>query len=225
VDEVELYRRLYARARGRGIRDDIGVMERAIGERATVLFLDLRDSTKFVTREDPAVVRLTLNQLFAAITEALEPHRVTINQYLGDGFMALSREGDHARNAVASALDVLRALERFNRPRRALGLKVLEARIGISTGPVVLGNIGTHHKVDFTAVGPTTNEAARRQGKARPGLVCVSESTFRAVGEQSEYDDPAGREVELAGVDGPVRVWDVKGRTGSQSAFQDHVAS
>lgn len=137
VDEVELYKRLYLRARGRGIRDDIGAMERATGERATVPFLDLRESTLFVMREDPAVVRLTLNQLFAELTEVLLPHKVVINQYLGDGFMALLRAGNHALNAVAGGLEMLEALGRFNRPRKVLGLRPLEARIGISTGDVV----------------------------------------------------------------------------------------
>ena len=211
VDEVELYRRLYSRARGRGIHDGIGAMERATAERATVLFLDLRESTAFVMGEDPAVVRLTLNQLFAALTEALERHKVVINQYLGDGFMALSREPEHARNAVAGALDALRAMEQFNRPRQVLKLRPLEARIGISTGDVVLGNIGTHQKIDFTAVGPTTNEAARLQGKAAPGHVCISQSTYKLVADRFEFDNPDGREVTLAGV-GNVLVWDVKGR-------------
>ena len=75
----------------------------------------------------------------------------------------------------------------------------------------MLGNIGTHQKVDFTAVGPTTNQAARLQGKAKPGMVCISQSTHKVVEGRFELDDPAGREEELAGV-GKVRVWDVKGR-------------
>jgi len=212
VDEVELYKRVYRRARGRGIRDDIGTLESAVSERATVMFLDLRASTELVMKEDAAVVRLTLNQLFAVLTQALEKHHVVINQYLGDGFMALSREGDHARNAVAGALDVLQSLERFNRPRRVLGLKVLEARIGISSGDVVLGNIGTHQKIDFTAVGPATNQAARLQGRVKDGLVCISEMTHGIVKELFEFADAGGRKVEnVAGV-GDMMVWDVTGR-------------
>jgi class 3 adenylate cyclase len=211
VDEVELYQRLYRRARGRGIREEAGPLGDGTGEKATVLFLDLRNYSGYALKEDAAVVLRTLNQIYAELAAVLERHEVIVNQYLGDGFMALVRERDHARRAVAGGLELLRVLEQFNRPRRVLGLPVLQARIGVSTGQVVLGNIGTHRKMDFTAVGPTTNQAARLQAEAREDAVCVSEGTRDGLGDEFAFHDPAGRVVKLKGM-GEARVWDVVGR-------------
>src|SRR4051812_4468257 len=100
--------------------------------------------------------------------------------------MALVRGEGHARRAVAGGLDLLAALEAFNRPRRLLDLPELQARIGVSTGEVVFGNIGTYRKIDFTAVGPTTNRAARLQGEAIPGAVCASQETYERI--KDEFD-------------------------------------
>jgi class 3 adenylate cyclase len=211
VDEAELCRRAYRRARGRGIAEDTTSLRHGSGEKATVLFLDLRNFSGWSLTEDPRTVMMTLNQIFADLAAALERHDIVVNQYLGDGFMALVREGGHARRAVAGALDLLAALERFNRPRRVLGLPPLEARVGVSTGDVFFGNVGTHRKVDFTAFGPTTNLAARLLGEAQPGSVCVSEETYKRVRDEVEVREPAGREAELKNV-GRHRFWDVVGR-------------
>ena len=121
------------------------------------------------------------------------------------------RDKDHARRAVAGTLEMHSVVAAFNRPRRLLGTALLlEARIGVATGDVVFGNIGTYRKLDFTAVGPTTNLAARLQAEARPGMVCISEETYRRVQEDFVFEAPGGRQVTLKGI-GEVRVWDVAG--------------
>ena len=82
---------------------------------------------------------LTLNQMMAELAVALEQHEVAVNQYLGDGFMALVRGADRAQRAVVAALDLVQVLKAFNRPRQVLEVPLLRARIGISTGGIVFG--------------------------------------------------------------------------------------
>jgi class 3 adenylate cyclase len=106
---------------------------------------------------------------------------------------------------------VLAALRAFNRPRKVLGLPLLEARVGLATGDVCFGNVGTHRKVDFTAVGPTTNLAARLQGEALPGeAVCVPWATYKAVKDEVEVKASEGRMVRPKNME-DTRVWDVVG--------------
>ena len=212
VNQEELFRRAYRRARGAGIPEDIGSLSVTQGEKATILFLDLRNFTGFSLTQDPRIVQMTLNQIFADMAAVVSRHDIIINQYLGDGFMALVRDKDHARRAVAGALEMHSVIAAFNRPRRLLGPEpLLEARIGVATGDVVFGNIGTYRKLDFTAVGPTTNLAARLQTEARPGMVCISEETFHRLQDGFTYEADGGRRATLKGI-GDVRVWDVKER-------------
>jgi class 3 adenylate cyclase len=212
VDEAALYRRLYRRARGRGVPEGTSSLRHGSGEKATMMFFDLLNFSGYSLVEDASQVLLTLNQVFARVGRVLKRHEIVVNQYLGDGFMAIVRGRDHARRAVAGALDVLDALRAFNRPRRVLALALLEARIGLATGDVCFGNVGTHRKVDFTAVGPTTNLASRLQGEAIPGeAVCVSEATYKAVKGEVEVKEQAGRVAKPKNMD-EVRVWDVVGR-------------
>jgi class 3 adenylate cyclase len=120
--------------------------------------------------------------------------------------MALVRDRDHARRAVEGGLDLLAAAERFNRPRRVLGLRELVVRVGVSTGPVYFGNVGTPRKVDFTACGPTTNLAARLQGECRPGTVCISEATYGRVKDWFTCDPDEPQTLTLKGF-GQQQVW------------------
>lgn len=208
VSEAALYRRAYRRARGWGIRDDVAGLSDVRGEKATVLFLDLRDFTGFSLVHDPRAVQATLNQVFAQLAPAVERQKLVVNQYLGDGFMAFAREDGHPQRAVRGGLEMLQALAGLNRPRRLLGLPALHARIGVATGDVVFGNLGTHRKIDFTAVGPTVNLAARLQGEAAPGAVCVSQGAYERIKDSVHVQDERGRLVTLKGI-GEVRVWDV----------------
>ena len=127
-----------------------------------------------------------IDRCFALITAEVHRFEGTINQYTGDGVMALFgapiAHEDGPRRAVHAALGIQRALRDDSKELRAQqrGL-ALPMRIGINTGPVVVGRIGDDLRMDYTAVGDTTNLAARLQQVARPGSVIVSEATHRAI--------------------------------------------
>src|SRR5262252_7416441 len=112
------------------------------------------------------------------IDAVLEKHDAHTTALLGGGFMALLRHTGHAERAVRAALELLQVVSEFNRPREVLGLRVLPAGIGIASGAVCLGNVGSYRKMDFTAVGMPVNLAARLVREADATMPCVSQETF-----------------------------------------------
>ena len=157
------------------------------GERrqVTVLFADLAGFTSLAEKLDPEDVHRIVNRCFELITAEIHRFEGTINQYTGDGVMALFgapiAHEDSPRRAVHAALAVQRALRDYDRELQGQGGRHVQMRIGLNTGPVVVGKIGDDLRMDYTAVGDTTNLAARLQQSARPGSVVVSESTHAAI--------------------------------------------
>ncbi len=150
----------------------------------TVLFADVAGFTSLAEKLDPEEVHKLINGCFELITAEIHRFEGTINQYTGDGVMALFgapiAHEDSARRAVHAALGIQRALREYAARLRADGL-TLAMRIGLNTGSVVVGRIGDDLRMDYTAVGDTTNLAARMQQIARPGSVMMTEATHKAV--------------------------------------------
>lgn len=208
VDPATSARYIYRRVRGRRIDEDSTSLTSAEQDTVTVFFFDLQGFTAWSSKTDPSVVILCLNQMMATFIEATTRHEVQVIEYMGDGFLALSRGPYHARRAARAALDLNTALDEFNRPRHLLGLSEFTCRIGISTGEVVLGNVGTYEKIDYRAVGTTVNLAARIQNVALPPRPCVSHSTWEVIQHDFVFDSQSPRKVELKGI-GIVQVWDL----------------
>jgi class 3 adenylate cyclase/tetratricopeptide (TPR) repeat protein len=157
------------------------------GERrqVTVLFADLAGFTTMAEKLDPEEVHQIVDHCFERITAEVHRFEGTINQYTGDGVMALFgapiAHEDGPRRAVHAALGIQRAMREYGQELQAQRDLTLQMRIGINTGLVVVGKIGDDLRMDYTAVGDTTNLAARLQQLARPGSVVISEATHRLV--------------------------------------------
>jgi class 3 adenylate cyclase/tetratricopeptide (TPR) repeat protein len=157
------------------------------GERrqVTVLFADLAGFTALAEKLDPEEVHRIIERCFELMTAEVHRFEGTINQYTGDGVMALFgapiAHEDAPRRAVHAALAIQRALRDYSRELEGAGGPAIRMRIGLNTGPVVVGRIGDDLRMDYTAVGDTTNLAARMQQNARPGSVLVTEATHKAV--------------------------------------------
>jgi class 3 adenylate cyclase/tetratricopeptide (TPR) repeat protein len=157
------------------------------GERkpVTVLFCDLVSSTGLAERLGADRMHALLGAFFERALGEVHRYEGTINQFLGDGFMALFgapiAHEDHARRAVLAAVGIRRTLA--ERPvRLASGEEVaLQLRMGAHTGFVVVGAIGDNLRMDYTAVGDTTHLAARLQQLAEPGVILISDATARLV--------------------------------------------
>src|SRR4029434_4192775 len=155
------------------------------GERkqVTVLFCDLANSTPIAERIGPEAMHTLLNRFFELALSEAHQYEGTINQFLGDGFMALFgapiAHEDHARRAVFAALALQRTLQEAD-----LGKPYGEEctfRIGLNSGLVVVWSSGDNLRMDYSAIGDTTNLAARLQQLAEPGDILISESTTRLV--------------------------------------------
>ena len=144
------------------------------GERrqVTVLFADTASFVALARDLDPEVVHEVMDHCFGLLTA--EAHRLegTINQYTGDGIMALFgapiAHEDSPRQRLHAALGMQRAIQDFGRELQAQRGLRLQMRIGLNTGLVVVGKIGDDLRMDYTAVGDTTNLAARLQQLAEP---------------------------------------------------------
>jgi class 3 adenylate cyclase/tetratricopeptide (TPR) repeat protein len=154
-------------------------------KQVTVLFCDLANSTAMATHLGPDHMHTLLNRFFELALDAVHRLEGIINQFLGDGFMALFgapiAHEDHPRRAVLAAL----ALQQTLHDQHAVlgepyGVRC-QFRMGLNSGLVVVGSIGDNLRMDYSAIGDTTNLAARLQQLAEPGTVLLSESTQRLV--------------------------------------------
>ena len=182
------------------------------GERkqVTVLFVDVSGFTSLSERLDPEEVHRLMRRAFDFMLAEVHRYEGTVNQFLGDGIMALFgapiAHEDHARRAVHAALGIARALDDFQRELAPRGI-TFRARQGLNTGLVVVGSIGGDLRMDYTAVGDTTNVAARLQQAAEPGRVTISDATHRLV--QGYFDTRSIGEMHLKNRDEPVVAWQV----------------
>src|SRR5215472_13316018 len=195
------------------LADKIRAQHSAIeGERrqVTVLFGDIAGFTAITEKLDPEDVHEIVRHGFELITTEIHRFEGTINQYSGDGLMALFgapiAHEDAPRRAVHAALGIQRALHDYAATlERERGLK-LQMRIGINTGTVVVGRIGTDLHMEYTAIGDTINLASRLQALARPGSVLISDSTWKGVAGFFETLELG--ELEVKG-HAPVRAFEV----------------
>ncbi|MEX0961161.1 MAG: AAA family ATPase [Burkholderiales bacterium] len=184
--------------------------EPAYGERrqVTIMFCDLVDSTALARALDPEDLREVYRIFRDAVAGVIRHHDGYIASFLGDGIVAFfgypqAREDD-AERGVRAGLDVLAAV----RGIRSLPDVTLQARVGITTGLVVLGDLtGTGAPPEKAAVGEATNLAARLQGETEPDSMLISDDTRRLIGNLFECVDGGSR--RMKGYDAPVRVWKV----------------
>ncbi|HXG03985.1 MAG TPA: adenylate/guanylate cyclase domain-containing protein [Candidatus Binatia bacterium] len=193
------------------------------GERkqVTVLFADCAGFTTLARALDPEELHAVMDGCFEHLLAAVHRYEGTVNQFTGDGIMALFgapiAHEDHAARAVAAALAIQARLRDYAEElRRRHGIE-FAVRIGIHTGPVVVGKIGDDLRMDYTAQGETVNLAARLQQAAPPGGVLISEATHRLVSGYFITRDE--EETALKGFDRPVRSFLVTGRQRRRARF------
>ena len=157
------------------------------GERkqVTVLFCDIVDSSRLAERLDPEAMHEVMDRALRHMAEAVHRYEGTVNQFLGDGLMALFGAPvaleDHALRAVQAALAIRETISGLSEQLRHERDVELRLRLGVNTGLVVVGRIGDDLRMDYTAVGDTTHLAARMQALAEPGTILVTEATHRLV--------------------------------------------
>jgi class 3 adenylate cyclase len=173
------------------------------GERklVTVLFADMADYTSMAEKLDPEEVHQIMDGCFRILMDEIHTYEGTINQFTGDGIMALFGAPValevHAQQACYAALSIQKAIKKYSEKLKDdRGVNFL-MRIGINSGPVIVGSIGDDLRMDYTAVGDTTNLASRMEGEARPGCILVSRNTHKLARDFFEFE-PLGK-VEVKG--------------------------
>jgi len=197
------------------------------GERklVTVLFADVANYTAIAEKLDPEEVHQIMDRLFKILLDEIHKYEGTINQFTGDGIMAIfgapvSHE-DHAQRACYAALAVQKAMADFSeklKDEKEIDFKI---RVGINTGPVVVGSIGDDLRMDYTALGDTTNLAARLQQGAESGRILMSDSSHKLISPHF-VTKPFG-DLQVKGKKEPVSTYVLK-RTRRTRSLMDIVA-
>lgn len=184
--------------------------------RATTLFCDIRGSSKIAEQLDPQSLVTLLNEHFTAMTEVLFSHSGTLDKYIGDEFMAVFGApiacGDAAYHAVCAALEMQQKNRQLNTVRIAERRPPLELGIGIDSGEVIAGYIGSPRRMDFTVVGDRVNTAKRFCDMAGPEQVVIGQETWEAVRERVDAR-PMGTLI-LKGKQRTVHAYEVTGLRG-----------
>jgi len=183
----------------------------------TVMFVDLVGSTELSARMDPEDLRDIISTYQKCVTETVQRFDGFVAKYMGDGVLAYfgypQAHEDDAERAVRAGLDLIARLAALKEP------VVLQARVGIATGLVVVGDlIGAGEAQERGIIGETPNLAARLEGIARPNTVVIAEGTRRLLGNLFELHDLGAKDVK--GITGSVRAWAAVRPSSVESRFE-----
>ena len=195
------------------VKGTIAMEKGGLLREATVLFSDIRGFTAMSERLDPRNIVSMLNEYFEIMVDIVFHHEGTLDKFVGDEIMAVwgSPVGqiDHTDRAVHAALDMMKALDDFNRFRVANGEDAINVGCGISTGKLVAGYMGSTRTLSYTVIGDTVNLGARLCSHAAPGEVLVSTAVVNALGPRLRYEERAS--AEMKGKTGRVPIYRVLG--------------
>ncbi|MFA6217851.1 MAG: adenylate/guanylate cyclase domain-containing protein [Candidatus Omnitrophota bacterium] len=175
----------------------------------SMLFADIKGFTSFSDTHGPEEVLNFLKAFFAEMNKAIIEHNGIVNKLMGDGILAFfgdfSDSDTHAYDAVRAAIEMQKKVPDL---RKSLGID-FQIRIGVHTGPVDVGNIGSREHLDYTVIGSNVNLAQRLEANCEPGKVLISEATYQMVKDIVEITDM--REIPLKGFANTVKVCTVQG--------------
>lgn len=192
----------------------------------TVLFSDIRGFTSYSEGKRPEEVVTRLNEYLAVMTRIIFKHGGTLDKYLGDGLMAvfgvpLPKE-DHASRALAASWEMVRALEKLNAAWKAKGEPVFDLGIGINSGEVVAGNIGSPERMEYTVIGEEVNLASRLESlnKEYGTRIILSERALAHMirGGQTRENFLLLGEAPIRGLARPIGIYTVKAEDKSEEA-------
>ncbi|HWX25666.1 MAG TPA: adenylate/guanylate cyclase domain-containing protein [Vicinamibacteria bacterium] len=176
----------------------------------TILFADIVGFTSMSENMSPAAVALILNDYLSRMTDVIFKYEGTLDKYIGDAIMAVFGApldmADHQARAIRTALEMRDRLEEFNTERKEGPL--IRIRMGINSGKVVAGEIGSINKKEYTVLGDTVNTASRLESSvAKPGMIVIGENTYEAVKDLFHFR-PLGEAI-LKGKEKKVTVFEV----------------
>jgi class 3 adenylate cyclase len=177
----------------------------------TVLFSDIRGFSDLTDSLEPEEISLLLNNYLSEMTRLIHRHEGTLDKIIGDGIMVFFGDPvsipDHARRAVLLAIDMQRKIAQLKDEWKSYGHD-LNIGVGINTGYMTVGNIGSEFHRDYTVIGNQVNVAARLESMAQPGEILVSQRTYSKAKDVAAFEDVGT--ISLKGIHSPVAVHRVK---------------
>lgn len=178
----------------------------------TVLFSDISGFTSWCTTQEPEEIRSTLNEYFNEMVKIVFKHEGTIDKYIGDGLMIFFgdpfEQTDHAVRAVKTAIEMQLKAREIRQRWQAQDRLPIKIRIGINTGEVVVGNMGSEKQMDYTVLGRNVNLAQRLEANAPLEGILISESVFKHVKDFAEVKI-AGK-ITTKGIEEELNTYEVK---------------
>lgn len=189
--------------------------------RVTILMSDVRGFTALSERLAPEQIVTLLNTYLGAMAEVIIKHQGLIDEFIGDAILVIfgapiEREDD-ARRAVACAIEMQLAMGAVNEQNRRAGLPEVAMGIGLNTGEVVAGNIGSLKRTKYGVIGPQVNLTSRIESFTVGGQILISEATREAVGDILRIDSQIS--VEPKGVERPITLYEIGGIGGQYNLF------
>ncbi|HEY6230714.1 MAG TPA: adenylate/guanylate cyclase domain-containing protein [Pyrinomonadaceae bacterium] len=190
-----------------------------VNQTITILFADIRGFTRISEHAPPEKIVGLLNRYFSAMTDIIFAHGGTLDKYLGDGLMALfgapATTPEDASNALNAAVAMQRRLLGINMELRAEGLAEVGVGIGLHTGEVTVGYIGSERRSEYTAIGDSVNTASRLESNAKGGQILISDATAKAA--RSRYKLHPRDPITVKNREQPVILWEVDWQKASGS--------
>ncbi|HEX6495985.1 MAG TPA: adenylate/guanylate cyclase domain-containing protein [Acidobacteriaceae bacterium] len=190
-------------------------------KKVTILFADIRDFTNISEKMNPKKVVEILNHYFTHVTEIIFDHGGTLDKFLGDGVMAIFgapvSKGNDAENAVSAAQAIQRLMVQLNRDAAARQWPQIRVGIGINTGIVTAGNVGSPRRIDYTVIGDSVNTASRLMSNAPAGKILISEDTASDL-DLDKFALRMLRPLRVKGKSKAVRCFSVEWRKASAAA-------
>lgn len=181
----------------------------------TILMSDLRGFTPLSEILDADEVVTMLNRFLGRMVDVIFKHKGTIDEFIGDAILVIfgaplpGEPRQDARRALACAIEMQQAMKELNAENRELGKPELAMGVGINSGEVVVGNIGSQRRMKYSVVGSPVNLAARIESFTLGGQILISDTTLSYVQDIARVDGQL--RVKVKGVDGPVSIFDVGG--------------
>ncbi|MBI5750378.1 MAG: GAF domain-containing protein [Nitrospinae bacterium] len=228
IREEERKRGIYQRFLSPQIVDEIMNKAKTISlggrrQNVTILFSDIRGFTEITEAKPPEYIVDLLNEYFAEMIDVIFKYGGTLDKFIGDGLMAIFGTPiyykDHAKRGVVAALEMQERLKALNMKNRKRGIVELAVGIGVNTGSVIAGNIGSEKRMEYTVVGNGVNIASRLEGLAQGGQILITESTYNEL-KGLKLDVEKLKQVQVRGKRGAMDIYQVKSIKGKVSTLK-----
>ncbi len=177
----------------------------------TILFSDIKSFTTYSSTMKPDEIQKLLNEYFGAMVDIVFKHEGTVDKFIGDGLMVFfgdpEPQADHALRGVLAAIEMQKKTRALKKRWEAEGKFPIRIRVGINTGPVVVGNMGSERRLSYTVLGANVNLAQRLEASAPVEGIMISRRTHELVRDHIRTNplEP----VKVKGIDEPIEVWEV----------------